>query len=516
MPPRPNTAAALSLLAVLAAFPAGAQPPDRGPIVRVEGGAVAGAQAGDVNVFKAIPYAAAPVGPLRWRPPRPPLPWRGVRSAAAFGPACLQPTGAAAITGDPGPVSEDCLTLNVWAPKGARGLPVMVWIHGGGHRFGSSSQPIYDGASFARDGVLLVSFNYRLAGLGFFAHPALTREAGPEAPLGDYGVMDQIAALKWIRRNIQAFGGDPRRLTVFGESSSALDVQALMTARTASGLFQRAIVESSCAWDAPVTLAEREADGVRLAGLAGLQGADATPAALRALPADAFLDPGFSFEFAPFPDGRLLTRTSAQAFAEGRAAAIPLIVGSNSDEGVIARSFEGLGELPRQLAALYPNGAKGDTALRQLYTDRYFGAPCRWIARQQARRTPTYLYRFSYVPTALRGALPGAPHGGELAFVFDSWDAMGPASAPSPEDRATTRRLHGCWVAFARTGRPDCPGTPPWPAYSPKADALMDFDVTTQVRSQVRKPQDDALDRLVLPTLLRADPRSPPETAKRP
>ncbi len=184
-------------------------------------------------MFKSIPYAAAPIGPLRWRPPQPAGSWSGVRSAKAFGPACLQPTGATNIAGDPGPVSEDCLTLNVWAPRGGRDLPVMVWIHGGGHRFGSASAPYYDGTAFARDGVVFVSLNYRLAGLGFFAHPALTAEAGPKAPLGNYGLMDQMAALAWVKRNIGAFGGDPRNITVFGESSGALDVQALMAARAA-------------------------------------------------------------------------------------------------------------------------------------------------------------------------------------------------------------------------------------------------------------------------------------------
>ncbi len=493
---RPFRPAVLALLACLSAFaaPAQSQPPP--PAVRVATGLLAGYGDGGILVYKGIPYAAPPVGLLRWRPPQPPSAWSGIRSAAAFGPACLQPTGAANVGGDPGPVSEDCLTLNVWAPKGGRRLPVMVWIHGGGHRFGSASQPYYDGTAFARDDVIFVSFNYRLAGLGFFAHPALTREAGPTRPLGDYGVMDQAAALAWVKRNIGAFGGDPGNVTVFGESSSAIDVQALLAARLAPGLFQRAIVESSCDWADPVTISERQRDGVALAAKAGL-GASATAAELRALPGTAFLDPGFQFEFAPFPDGRWLKETTTQAFADGRAAAVPLILGSNSDEGAIAQDLTPLKPLAGHLSGLYPDAGQSEAALRQLDTDRYFGAPCRWVARQNAARAPTFLYRFSYLPKALRGVLPGAPHGSELAYVFD----LLPPTADA-EDRRTARRMHGCWISFARTGRPVCPDAPPWPAYSAQADRLLDIDRDVTLQDHVRAIQDDALDRLVLPRLL--------------
>jgi para-nitrobenzyl esterase len=481
-------------------------------VVTTGQGLISGVRDGAVDVFKGMPYAAPPVGPLRWRPPAPPVGWTGVRSAAAFGPACLQPTGAANIAGDPGPVSEDCLTLNVWAPEGARRAPVMVWIHGGATRFGSSSQPYYDGAAFARDGVVFVSFNYRLAGLGFFAHPALTKEAGPKAPLGNYGLMDQMAALDWVKRNASAFGGDPGNVTVFGESSSAVDVLALMAARSTGGLFQKAIVESSCDWDEPVSLAEREADGMKLAAKAGVVGADVDPAKLRALPGAAFLDPGFEFEFAPFVDGRLLTRSTTRAFAAGRVAPVALMLGSNSFEGAIAQNLDGLKGLASQVAALYPNHGEGDLALRLLDTDRYFGAACRWIAGRNALKAPTFLYRFSYVPKAMRNVLPGAPHGAELPFVFDAWGRypppiqralLGSDSGPTAEDLAVTRQLHDCWVSFAKTSRPVCPGAPAWPAYSRRKDELMDFDSTTTIQGHLRAAQYDALDRLVLPTLLR-------------
>jgi para-nitrobenzyl esterase len=246
--------------------------------------------------------------------------------------------------------------------------------------------PLFNGAALAHRGVVLVSFNYRLAGLGYFAHPALTKEAGPRRPLGDFGLMDQIAALRWVRRNIAAFGGDPRNVTVFGESSSAIDVQALMATRAASDLFDKAIVESGGSWVTPVRLRERETDGVKLAARAGLSGPHATATALRALPAAAFLDPSFSVDFEPFIDGRLIIETSTQAFARRRVSRKPLIIGFNSFEGAIAPGFAALGDLPRRLGALYPDNGQGDAALRALYGDRFFGAPSRWVAAQAARQ----------------------------------------------------------------------------------------------------------------------------------
>jgi para-nitrobenzyl esterase len=509
MPLNVNTLTAIAFMACLAGNPAAAQP-STSPAVKTAQGALVGTEVNGIEVFKGVPYAAPPTGPLRWRPPQPAVVWTGVRAATTFGPACLQPTGAANIAGDPGPVSEDCLTLNVWAPKGARHLPVMIWIHGGGTRFGSSSQPIYDGTPFARDGVVFVSLNYRLAGLGFFAHPAITREAGPEAPLGNYGLMDQMAALAWVKRNVTAFGGDPHNITVFGESSSAVDVQALMAIRADGDTFQKALVESSCDWEEPVTLVERETDGLAMAAQAGL-GPDATAAQLRALPGTAFLDPGFKFEFDPFIDGRLRTETVTQAFADGHVPAIPLMLGSNSYEGAIAQNLAPLKGLAQQLAALYPNHGEGDVALRLLDTDRYFGAPCRWIAGENARKAPTFLYRFSYLPKAMRGILPGAAHGTELPFVFDAWSRypprvasflLGSNAGPTPEDLTMTREMHACWISFAKTGRPACPGAPAWPTYSRSKDELINFDIATTVQNHVRAAQYDALDRLVLPTLL--------------
>ena len=513
--PRPHgkRLAALAVFICLLAGPAGAAP---APVVRVESGALSGDRTGRILVYRGIPYAAAPVGQLRWRPPAPALRWSGVRRAERFGPACAQPVavdGAPNFGGYSGPSSEDCLTLNVWTPARASAAPVMVWIHGGGHRFGAASMPLYDGAAFARDGVVLVSFNYRLGGLGYFAHPALTAEASPRQPLGDYGLMDEIAALAWVRRNIAAFGGDPARVTVFGQSSSAIDVQALMAIPAASALFRQAIVESGGSWVEPTGLAAREADGLKLAAAAGLTGGAVPAAALRKLPASALFDPGFTLDFQPFLDGRLLVRTSTQAFACWRASAKPLVIGSNSFEGAVARDFSGIADLAAKLGSLYPGGGKGEAALRALDGDRFFGAPTRWVAARNARRAPTWLYRFSYVPEALRGVLPGAPHGFETPFVFDSWDVMpavmraafsGSPAGPTAQDRAMTARIHGCWVAFAKSGRPDCEGAPAWPAYDSRSDRLMEFGANTGVRAGLDKLRDDAIEQVVLPDLLRA------------
>ncbi len=498
---------------------AGAGEPSGPPVVRIATGLLRGQHDGSIDVFRGVPYAMPPVGALRFRPPRPAARWSGVRTAEQFGPACPQPTNASSVGnlgGDFGPMSEDCLTLNIWAPHHARRAPVMVWIHGGANRLASGAFSMWDGTAFARDGVVIVSFNYRLGGLGFFAHPALTAEAAPHEPLGNYALMDQIAVLQWVRRNIAAFGGDPSNVTLFGESSGANETLWLMAAQSARDLFQRAIVESAGGWIAPTTLAEREQDGVKLAHLAGLNGSAVTAAALRALPVSAFLDPAFNFDFEPFIDGRLVTETPTQAFARSRFVGRPLIIGFNSFEGSVWRpDFISQLDIPvRELAGLYPDNLSSESSKRLLWADQYDGAPSRWIAARMASKAPSYLYRFAYVPERQRALLPGAPHGGELPFVFDSWDRFSGAVASvyrlmsggvfqvTAQDRAVTAFVHGCWVAFAKTGRPDCPGGPAWPEYSVGADQLMDFDERPTVERGVRKAQFDALERVLLPRVL--------------
>lgn len=485
-------------------------------VVRISTGVLRGQSRGTINVFRGIPYAQPPIGKLRFRAPQPAARWSGVRSAERFGPGCPQPTfgsGVASLGSYFGTTSEDCLTLNVWAPKHARQAPVMVWIFGGGNRFGSASFAMWNGAAFARDGVILVSFNYRLGGLGYFAHPALTAEVAQGEPLGNYALMDQIAVLQWVHHNIAAFGGDPHNVTLFGESSGANETLWLLTVPSARALFQKAIVESAGGWIPPSTLSEREQDGVKLAHLAGLNGSQVTAAALRALPASAFLDASFKFDFEPFIDGRLVTETPTQAFAQNRFVGRPLIIGFNSFEGSVWRpNFISALHIPvRQLAGLYPSDLSTDLSKQLLWGDQYDGAPSRWIAARMSTKAPAYLYRFSYVPDTQPALLPGAPHGGELPFVFDSWDRFTPDVVKvyrllsggkfrvTAQDRAVTALVHGCWVAFAKTGHPRCPGGPAWPQYSVSADQLMDFDRRSTVRNHVRKAQFDALERLLLP-----------------
>ncbi|HEY9234758.1 MAG TPA: carboxylesterase family protein, partial [Phenylobacterium sp.] len=231
------------------------------PKVKVESGVLAGASTERADIFRNVPYAAPPVGDLRWAPPKRPLAWSSERDATTNGPSCPQKMNE---DGSPnegsanGPVSEDCLQLNVFAPKGAKKAPVMVWIHGGSHRTGAGW--VYDGQNFARDGVILVAINYRLGPLGYFAHPAITKAAG-KAPVGNYGLMDQIAALEWVQRNIAAFGGDPANVTLFGESAGGSSTLAILAAPKAKGLFQRAAVQSGGGWSPPKTLAAKEAEG---------------------------------------------------------------------------------------------------------------------------------------------------------------------------------------------------------------------------------------------------------------
>jgi para-nitrobenzyl esterase len=474
-----------------------------GPQVTLDDGAVAGVQDGALEVFKGIPYAAPPIGPLRWAPPAPAAHWAGVRDASQFGAICPQPRGPNREFS--GPQSEDCLFLNVWSFAGAKQAPVMVWIHGGAFRFGAGSAPFYDGSDFARDGVILVSINYRLGALGFFAHPALTKAAAPDEPLGNYGLMDQIAALQWVKRNIAAFGGDPDKVTVFGESAGGVSVLNLMAAPAARGLFAQAIVESGGGWSSQRTLADQEKAGEALATAAGL-GPDASLDQLRGLPPEKlFAIPLTLAGVNPFIDGRLVKESVTKLFAAGREAHVPLLIGSNSYEASLMKAFkippaDFLARLPAADRPLYPGG--DDEAAAALFTDSVMGAPARWIAGRASAAAPAFLYHFSYVPTAQRGTQPGTPHGGEIPFVFGAWP---PAfdRLTSADDHAMERLTHACWVAFAKTGAPSCRGFA-WPRYAPASDQLMEFGQSSGPVARFRETQYRALQAALLPRVLAA------------
>jgi para-nitrobenzyl esterase len=470
------TAFALSVMIERASAQATATAPIT---IATASGSVTGTAAAGIAAFKGIPYAAPPIGPLRWRAPQPVSPWRQPLSVNDFGASCTQPLP---IRGAPAgsksaTVSEDCLTLNIWAPvTHPRPLPVMVWIHGGANTEGTSGRTLYDGTPFARDSVVLVSLNYRLGLFGFYAHPALSREAAGE-PTANYGILDQLAAIRWVRRNIAAFGGDTNAITVFGESAGGQDIVALLASPMMRGLVQRAIIESPGGGPlAPPALAAGEAAGTALAARMGL-GANATVAELRAVAAATLL-PLTDDVMGPVIDGKLLQEAPLVAVANGHFAPIPLIIGTNSDEGSLIagtaqsamaiRWFDAatLGQLRTLYASTAPDDA---TFARDLFRDAYFAEPVRWIASHAVARAPVYLYRFDFVVTPFRASRPGASHGSELPFVFDNW----PIPLLIAEDKVIDSGMHGCWVAFAKSGKPDCAGLPGWTAYRPADGRLM-------------------------------------------
>ena len=490
--------AVLSTILALLAAPALPDPVK----ATIEGGVMVGTETATADIYRNIPYAAPPVAPLRWAPPAKVVPWTGERDGTKAGVSCMQTMradGAPNFGSANGPMSEDCLQLNVFAPKGAKKAPVMVWLHGGSHRFGAGW--IYDGSNFARDGVVLVSINYRLGPLGYFAHPALTKAAGPGEAVGNYGLMDQIAALEWVKRNIKTFGGDPSNVTLFGESAGGGSTLALLATRKSRGLYQKVVVQSGGGWGGPTTLADKEVEGVKGATALGLT--NATADQLRAAPA-ADLIAKVDGNFGPFVDGRLMKETPAQAFASGRANDVPLIIGSNSGEDSLMGEFglppAAVGKaLPADMRAVYAEeAAQGDDVLgRAAFTDRVMGAPARWTAAQASKGKPAWLYYFSYVGSRFRPLVTRSFHAAEIQYVFEYWGRRTPLSMIKPDDQAMATLMHGCWVAFAKTGKPACD----WPAYQPKSDQLMEFGAASGVRTHFRKARLDAQEVVALPTL---------------
>ena len=467
-----------ALAAVMASSAGQAAQPDPAR-VKVQSGLLEGVRDPmGVRSFKDIPYAAPPVGSLRWRPPQGPASWTGVRKADRFGPICIQKIVKDNGVGL-GPASEDCLTLNVFAPTGTGGggWPVMVWIHGGGFVNGSGTAALYDGSALTLQGVIVVTINYRLGRFGFFAHPALTAEQ-TGAPLANYGLMDQVAALRWVKRNIAAFGGDPSNVTIFGESAGGIAVNRLMTMKEARGLFAKAIVESGAGREPGQSLQQAEADG---AAFAAKLGAGPTAADLRAIPADKIVAAGdleiFQGE-APILDGRMLTASPMQAFAAGRVAKVPFLIGSNSLELPVAFAA-GLKDKvvrlsPAELTKAEAAYGGADRFNAHVLSDVIFGEPARTLAADMAKLgSPVFLYRFSVVSAAAPKALQGgAVHASERQYVFRTLNA---SDWPTDSnDVILAAQMSAYWTGFARTGDPNGEHRPVWPRYDGR-DRLLNF-----------------------------------------
>ena len=462
------------------------------PSVRIAQGDLIGTSRDGVAAFRAIPYAAAPIGSLRWKAPAAPKSWRGIRSATAFGPVCPQPPVDWAGH-DLDHTSEDCLTLNIWTPNSASSarLPVMVWFHGGGYTAGAGSQDTYEGTKLARRGVVIVTVNYRLGALGFLAHPALTAES-PLHSSGNYGLLDQIAALKWVRANIARFGGNPHNVTIFGQSAGGGSAMLLTVSPLARGLFHKAIFESGSALNLP---SARDGEGPRLreaeqAGLALASRLHADGlAALRALPASAFLGrdvPGISRS--PIIDGTIVPSDISSAYRARRDAGVPVLLGWNSNEalrfmGKITRdsyvaNLKSRGPLGADFLRIYPadNDAEAAQAAVDLASDSEFGWRSWSIA--EARRTKTspalFLYQFDNPPPGPDGSrTKGAIHSDELRYVWGNDDPEGKWPAA---DKDLEARIQQYWVNFARTGDPNGPGLMHWSPYRAGRTALWFVD----------------------------------------
>jgi para-nitrobenzyl esterase len=462
--------------------------------VKTRLGEVRGTAENGVASFKGIPYAAPPVGNLRWREPRPAAAWTGARQADAYSAACIQVPGLSAENGgDPGRLSEDCLYLNVWTPRAERSakLPVIVWIHGGGYVFGAGGLPVYNGRPMAQKGAVFVSINYRLAQLGFFAHPALERES--PGGVTNFGLLDQIAALKWVQANIAAFGGDSGNVTIMGQSAGGKSVLALYASPLARGLFHKGVAMSS--YIVPDAAREKALEvGAKVADALGLQGAKATAAELRAVPAERFGEikgQGLSNAPVPIRGDKVLPQSIESTFAGGREAAAPLIVGNTSNDSSVVAAFGiDAGEVLKRLGAagflvkaLYP-GIKDDAELaRQVARDLVFTMPVRGIADRHAKRAPTWRYYFDYVAVKQQPGSPsGAAHGAEIPYFLDTGDIFeGTREIFTDADRALARTASDYLFAFAKDGRPSAPSAPPWPSDTRVRDRTMVFGGKVEV-----------------------------------
>jgi len=472
--------------------------------IRIEQGILNGDTEDNVQVFKNIPYVAAPVGEMRWRAPQPGPSWSGARDATEFGPICPQNTTQ--YTKDL-KQSEDCLSLNVWTRNAtsAAKLPVMVWIYGGAFVTGGSAVQFYDGTDLAKRGVVIVSFNYRLGELGFLAHPALASEHTRDDATGNFGLLDQIAALKWVRANIAAFGGDPNNVTIFGESAGGMSVNDLIASPMARGLFTKAISESGLGLNEIPTLAKAEQASTDWGTAMGVTGTDAIALAkLRALKVEDILKHRAMDKteggIAPFIDGKVITDQVSVLFAKGEIAKVPYIAGSNSNEASLAKAIgsdpvkdlDKFGDaLPRVRAIYEADGKLTDEEFgRQAFGDALFTAAAQDLAGFVANTGETArVYHFAYVADHFRGKVPGVNHGGEIPFVFGFRGLGFLGNFASDADLKTAQQIGDYWTNFAKTGDPNEADLPAWPAYSDASRETLLVDDTTKAVTDFRRGQ---------------------------
>jgi len=492
-------------------------------IIKVETGRVKGAVHNGVVEFEGIPFAAPPVGAFRWKAPQPAPRWKGVREAVEFGPRCMQ--GRIyddMVFRDKGP-SEDCLYLNVWTPAASAKarMPVMVWIYGGGFAAGAASEPRQDGENLAKKGVVVVSMNYRLNVFGFFSHAELAKESGHDSS-GNYGLLDQVAALEWVHKNIAGFGGDPAKVTIFGESAGSFSVSALMASPLAQGLFHRAIGESGAYFGAVLPLQPlsqtEEADAKFAESIGAHSLAD-----LRAKPAAELLDATVKQKaiwFAPNIDGYFLPQTVRDIYTSGKQSHVPLLAGWNRDEGsyrsifekdpptatnFVAYAHKHFGEKADEFLKLYPadNDEQAKRSAQDLSGDQFIAfSTWKWLEMQGATGNSTlYRYEFDDAPPANAEATGGeaAPHGAyhsaEIEFVFG---ALASKNLPwGAEDKALSDLMSSYWANFAKTGDPNGAGLPEWPAYSSQGNyPVMHLDANSHAAPDDRRARYEFLDKL--------------------
>jgi para-nitrobenzyl esterase len=423
--------------------------------VTIDSGVLVGDSKDGVNSFKGIPFARPPIGQLRWHPPQMVEKWTAERDATQFRRPCPQPTNPDGKTpnggGVSGSTSEDCLYLNVHAPASAKNAPVMVWLYGGASYLGGGHLGSYNAPAFAKNGVIVVTTNYRLGPLGGFSHSALTKAASAKDPLGSYAAMDAIATLQWVQRNIEQFGGDRRNVTLFGQSAGGAMLLNLLGIPSAKGLFAKAGIQSGAALRPATTLEAAEKEGAEWATEMGLDGANATLDQLRAIPVEKFATSSRTARFLGSPvDGRFKTQSTQEAFKTSTANYVPLVIGSNNGEG----GFDG----------------------------------ARAVATAMSAKMPVFLYQFAYVPEWRKKEQPqGAPHSAEIVYVFDSWDytSLRVGGTVQPVDRDVAKRVNSCWVAFAKADVSakalNCGNGFKWPAFTQAGDDVARLDTTFEV-----------------------------------